>query len=221
MGPTLAQRIVEYRRVHGPFPNRCALLKVKGLGSRTFEQCAGFLRVYGGDEPLDETAVRPEGYDFAQAVLNVLGLQRPESNLRSHLQAQEEVLERLAKQFKVGDQTLKDRIKAMTRPGRDPREELPPPLLRAQALSFKDLEVGMIMQGSVKNVVDFGAFIDLGVKRDGLIHVSEMRDPQRPHIRISPYELVKVGQVIEVCVTHIDHARGRISLALTEQACVP
>ena len=216
LGPSLATRIVEYRDIHGSFPHRRALLKVKGLGPKTFEQCAGFLRVSGGDEPLDETAVHPEGYPFARALLKLLGLKRPGHNLRVKVEECAEQVKRLAQEFEVGALTLQDRIEALARPRRDPREELPPPLLRAEALSLKDLEIGMILQGSVRNVVDFGAFIDLGVKRDGLIHISTMRDPQRRDARVNPYDIVSVGQVVEVCVMAIDQARGRISLTLTE-----
>ena len=215
LGPALATRVVAHRDAQGPFPHRRALLKVRGLGPKTFEQCAGFLRIHGGEEALDETAVHPEGYPFAKALLSALKLKRPEAGLRARLDEQPELLESLSRRFDVGETTLRDRVEALTRPGRDPRDELPPPLLRAQALSLKDLELGMILRGSVRNVVDFGAFIDLGVKRDGLIHVSAMRDSQRTNQRVSPYDVVKVGQVVEVCVTHIDEARGRISLALT------
>ena len=216
LGASLATRVVEYRDIHGPFPHRRSLLKVKGLGAKTFEQCAGFLRVYGGDEPLDETAVHPEGYPFAKALLKALGLKRPDASLSEQLKSQPALMDRLTQQFNVGEMTFKDRVDALTRPGRDPREALPPPLLRTKAVSLHELQTGMVLQGSVRNVVDFGAFIDLGVKRDGLIHVSTMRDPQRPHIRISPYNIVQVGQVVEVCITHIDQERGRISLVLTE-----
>ena len=216
LGPALAARVVAHRDAHGPYPHRQALLKVKGLGPKTYEQCAGFLRIHGGDEPLDETAVHPEGYPFAKALLNALGLTHPEASLRERFATEPELLKRLAQQFMVGELTLKDRLDALTQPGRDPREALPPPLLRSKALSLKDLEVGMILRGSVRNVVDFGAFVDLGVKRDGLIHVSAMRDSRRSETRVNPYHVVKVGQVVEVCVTHIDQARGRISLALLE-----
>ena len=125
-------------------------------------------------------------------------------------------MDRLIEQFNVGSVTLRDRVHSLTQPGRDPRDSLPPPLLRTTAVSLNELQTGMVLQGSVRNVVDFGAFIDLGVKRDGLIHVSAMRDPQQPYKQISPYDVVRVGQVVQVCVTHIDKERGRISLALTE-----
>ena len=216
LGPSLAARVVEYRDTQGPFSSRASLLKVKGLGPKTYEQCAGFLRVRGGDEPLDETAVHPEGYPFARALLKALAVKRPSIETSTLIEEHSELVHQLAERFGVGDLTLKDRLEALTRPGRDPREDLPPPLLRGKALTMSELEPGMVLQGSVRNVVDFGAFVDLGVKRDGLIHVSTMRDPQRPQARVSPYEILKVGQVIEVCVTHIDHARGRISLALTQ-----
>ena len=214
LGPSLAARVVEHRDEHGAFLNRKALLKVRGLGPKTYEQCAGFLRVRGGDEPLDETAVHPEGYPFAKALLSALGVARPSADTAALLSERAEVVDQLAQRFEVGALTLSDRLEALTRPGRDPREDLPPPLLRGEAISMSDLETGMILQGSVRNVVDFGAFIDLGVKRDGLIHVSTMRDPKRPQARVTPYDVVKVGEVVEVCVTHIDQARGRISLTL-------
>ena len=214
LGPSLAERIVEYRNLHGPFPNRNALLEVRGLGPKTFEQCAGFLRIRGGDEPLDETAVHPEGYPFVKALLEILGINRPVAEMNALLEVNADLIDQLAQRFEVGELTLQDRIDALTRSGFDPREELPPPLLRGKAISMRDLEIGMVLQGSVRNVVDFGAFIDLGVKRDGLIHVSTMRDPSRPQARVSPYDRVSVGQVVEVCVTQIDQDRGRISLEL-------
>ncbi len=216
LGPSLAKRIVEYRDSNGPFSQRKSLLKVRGLGAKTYEQCAGFLRVYGGDEPLDETAIHPEGYPFARALLKELGLRRPHESLGEQIKGESALMDRLIEQFNVGSVTLRDRVHSLTRPGRDPRESLPPPLLRTTAVSLNELQTGMVLQGSVRNVVDFGAFIDLGVKRDGLIHVSTMRDPQQPYKQISPYDVVRVGQVVQVCVTHIDKERGRISLALTE-----
>lgn len=215
LGPSLAKRVVEYREQYGAFTNRKSLLKIKGLGAKTFEQCAGFLRVHGGDEPLDETAVHPEGYSFAKAVLKALKLKKPSAELAEQLQAESQVIQQLAEHYSVGQHTLKDRLDALTRPGRDPRDTLPPPLLRSKALSLNELETGMILQGSIRNVVDFGAFVDLGVKRDGLIHVSTLGHLQPHQQRINPHHYLKVGQVVEVCVTHIDQQRGRISLALT------
>ena len=216
LGPSIAKRVVEHRSAQGPFLNRKALLKVKGLGPKTYEQCAGFLRVRGGDEPLDETAVHPEGYAFAKALLKTLGVQKPSAETAVLIEESAAQVQTIAERFEVGALTLKDRLASLTRPGLDPREELPPPLLRGKAISMSELEAGMVLQGSVRNVVDFGAFVDLGVKRDGLIHVSAMRDPSRPRARVNPYDVVKVGQVVEVCVTHIDQARGRISLTLTQ-----
>ncbi len=216
LGPSLAQRIVEHRQQNGAFSNRKALLKVKGLGAKTFEQCAGFLRIYGGDNPLDETAVHPEGYRFVTDLLKQFKLQRPGKELAKYLQAEKASVQSLAEQYKVGRLTLQDRLDALLQSGRDPREELPPPLLRSKALSLLELESGMILQGKVRNVVDFGAFIDLGVKRDGLVHISSMRSKVGGGQRVNPYNILKVGQTVEVCIQHIDHQRGRISLALSE-----
>ena len=215
LGPGLAERVVAHREANGPFKRRRDLLAVKGLGPKTFEQCAGFVRVREGDEPLDNTAVHPEGYPFARAVLKALKQPQPSPSLKALFKEREAELKALAERFEVGEQTLRDRLEALSRPGRDPREDLSPPLTRAAALSLSDLSIGLTLQGSVRNVVDFGAFVDLGVKRDGLIHVSTLRDPNNSSRRVTPHERLQVGQVVEVCVTHIDEARGRISLALT------
>ena len=216
LGPSLAQKIVAYRNENGAFPNRKSLLKVRGLGAKTFEQCAGFLRIYGGDEPLDETAVHPEGYAFTKAVLEHFKLKRPSAELAKLLHTQKIKVQALADQHKVGALTLQDRLEALLKSGRDPRDELPPPLLRSKALSLDELESGMILSGKVRNIVDFGAFVDLGVKKDGLIHISSMQADHNGSQRVSPYTLLKVGQAVEVYIQKIDQKRGRISLVLTK-----
>ena len=188
IGPKLAEKVVAHRNQNGPFKNRAQLKKVAGFGPKAFEQSAGFLRVRGGDEPLDASAIHPESYAIARALLK-----DPNQKLE------------------VGEFTRKDILEQLQRPGRDPREDLPPPLLRRDVLSLEDLLPGMTLHGTVRNVVDFGAFVDLGVKQDGLLHRSQLPRGQR----------LSVGQVIEVEVLEFDRQRGRISLKLVPQALAP
>lgn len=206
IGPKLAERVVAYRDEHGPFPSRAALRKVSGLGPKAFEQAAGFLRVRGGAQPLDASAIHPESYAVAEAVLRRVGLapavppaQRQEALER--LRA-EQPLERLAQELGAGAPTLSDIFEQLARPGRDPREDLPAPILRADVLSLDDLAPGLRLKGTVRNVVDFGAFVDIGVKQDGLLHRSQL-----PH-----GTLLQVGDVIEVEIVKVEAERGRIGL---------
>ena len=214
VGPKLAARIVAHRDTNGPFPNRMALKSVPGLGSKTFEQAAGFLRVRGGDNPLDGSAIHPESYPIAEAVLKragrcpelVEGLTpqtepaEQEAGL-AELQAQQP-LSVLAAELGTGVPTLTDILEQLVRPGRDPREDLPAPILRSDVLTMDDLQPGLRLKGTVRNVVDFGAFVDVGVKHDGLLHRSKMSVGTR----------LKVGDVIEVEILRVEPERSRIAL---------
>ncbi len=206
IGPKLAARIVAHRDTNGPFPNRMALKSVPGLGSKTFEQAAGFLRVRGGDNPLDGSAIHPESYPIAEAVLKHAGLipqtepAEQEAGL-AELQTQQP-LSVLAAELGTGVPTLIDILEQLVRPGRDPREDLPAPILRSDVLAMDDLQPGLRLKGTVRNVVDFGAFVDVGVKHDGLLHRSKMPAGTR----------LKVGDVIEVEILRVEPERGRIAL---------
>ncbi len=212
LGPKLAERIVSHRNSHGPFGSRAEIGKVRGVGAKTFEQAVGFLRLPGGKEPLDNTGVHPESYRAVEQLLDLLGLSFDDPDLESKLGIAQTEYEigKLAKQIGVGGPTLADIFQELQRPGRDPRDDIPPPLLREGVLRMEDLKPGMKLFGTVRNVVDFGAFVDIGVKQDGLVHVSQMAN----HRVESPYELVGVGDVIEVTVLDVDVERGRIGLSM-------
>ena len=188
----LAKNIVEYREINGKFKTRKELLKVPKLGPKAFEQCAGFMRITGGKEPLDATSVHPESYEAARA------LQAGESK--------QSIIDRLG----VGEITLNDIEKELKKPGRDPREDMPAPILRTDVLEMKDLKEGMILKGTVRNVIDFGAFIDIGVHQDGLVHISQMSSKFIKH----PLEVVSVGDIVEVKVLGVDLQKKRISLTM-------
>lgn len=212
IGKKLAQNIVEHRDQHGPFQSRADIKKVKGLGPKAFEQAAGFLRVPDGKNPLDNTAIHPESYTVVRDLLELMGVgikARDLPGLVSRFR-QQNTLEDLAEVLGIGVPTLTDIFDALVKPGRDPRDDLPPPLLRHDVLSIDDLHEGMTLRGTVRNVVDFGAFVDIGVKHDGLVHVSQMGE-RYVH---NPHDVVKVGDVVEVKVTKIDRERGRISLSM-------
>lgn len=194
----VAQNLIEYREEKGKFTNREELLKVKGLGPKTFTQCAGFLRIPEGNNPLDNTAVHPESYPIAK---KLMGKNIDENNI-----------EFLSKEFGVGTLTLKDIITELKKPGRDPREEMPKPIFRTDVLKMEDLKEDMILTGTVRNVVDFGAFVDIGVKQDGLIHISHLSNKYVKH----PKEIVKVGDIVQVRILEIDIDRGRISLSMKD-----
>ena len=209
IGPTLAARIVSHRDDHGPFPNRQALLEVSGLGPKTFQQAAGFLRIHGGDSPLDASAIHPESYDVAEALLRKAGLSPTTTDEREALLVALRAAQpaaALAAELNVGLPTLEDIFEQLLRPGRDPREDAPAPILRSDVLSMDDLRPGMRLSGTVRNVVDFGAFVDVGVKHDGLLHRS--KKPRTVNLN--------VGDVIEVEIIKVEKARGRISLAWPE-----
>lgn len=212
LGPKLAERVVAYRDEIGPFQSRAALKNVSGLGSKAFEQAAGFLRIRNGNNLLDMSSIHPESYPVAEAVISRSGLDlhAPPEQRRAVLEKfkAEYRTEIFAEELKTGVPTLEDIYEQLVRPGRDPREDLPAPILRSDVLSMDDLVVGMRLKGTVRNMVDFGAFIDIGVKQDGLMHISKMPRGYR----------AQVGQVLEVEIEKIDAERGRISLAWVEEA---
>ncbi|HEY9900523.1 MAG TPA: Tex family protein [Pantanalinema sp.] len=205
----VAAAIVKQRQTTGAFRRRADLKKVKGLGDRTFEQCAGFLRIPGGAEPLDNTAIHPESYAATRQLLERLGLSASDKALAPLIQGVRADAPRLASALGVGEPTLRDILANLEKPGRDPREDLAPPHLRQDVLKVEDLQPGMRLMGTVRNVVDFGAFVDIGVKNDGLVHVSELSDR---FVR-NPLEVVGVGDVVEVEVLEVDRQRGRVSLS--------
>ena len=213
IGGALAKNIVAYREENGAFTSRKELLKVPKLGKKAYEQCAGFLRVPESDNLLDRTAVHPESYDAAQKLLAQCGYQKGEedfSGLRQRVNAIG--LETLAQQLGIGVPTLSDIVEELLKPGRDPRDTLPPPLLRTDLLDIKDLKPGMVLQGTVRNVIDFGAFVDIGVHQDGLVHISRITDRFIKH----PSQVVKVGDIVKVKVLEVDLARKRISLTMRD-----
>jgi uncharacterized protein len=207
----LAKNVVSFREERGRFSSRRQLKEVPRLGPRTFEQCAGFLRLAEGDEPLDNTPIHPESYDAARKLLTSLGFttaQLKEPALRDRLRQMD--LEKAAAELGIGFPTLKDMVEAMLRPGRDPRETAPPPIFRSDVLKIEDLKTGMELTGTVCNVVDFGAFVDIGVKQGGLVHISELSDRFIRH----PSEVVAVGDTVLVTVLDVDNERGRVSLSM-------
>lgn len=212
--PTIAHNIVAWREEQGPFTNRRELKKVAKLGPKAFQNCAGFLRIQGGSEPLDNTAVHPESYNVAKAVLKKAGLNPrdlapdEQRNLRSKLGN----LSALAAELEVGVPTLNDIVEELERPGRDPRDDAPAPVFSRAVLSMEDLTPGLALTGTVRNVVDFGAFVDIGVKQDGLVHISKLSSSFVKH----PSDVVAVGDTVDVWVEAVDTDRGRISLTMVE-----
>ena len=212
----IAPNVVAYRDEHGPFRIRSSLLKVKGLGSKAFQQAAGFLRIPGGDNPLDNTAIHPESYPVVVRLFAWMGVGGDEPDIRRRLAAisQRADLAQIAGTLDVGLPTLRDILDALLKPGRDPRDELPPPILRQDVLKIEDLQEGMVLRGTVRNVVPFGAFVDIGVKQDGLVHISQLADR---YVR-DPLEVVSTGDVVQVRVLSIDLERGRIALTMKTNA---
>ena len=209
---TTAKNIVAYREENGAFTDRKQLLKVPKLGPKAFEQCAGFLRVRGGKEPLDETAVHPESYAAAKALMQELGY-TPEDIRKGGLKGvSRKVADKtaMAEKLGVGVPTLTDILNELEKPGRDPREDIPKPVLRSDVLDIDDLVPGMILKGTVRNAVDFGVFVDIGVHQDGLVHISRICDRYIKH----PLEAVKVGDVVDVQVLEVDKKRKRIALTM-------
>ena len=209
---TLAKNIVDYREANGRFNTRKELLKVAKLGPKAFEQCAGFMRISGGSNPLDATSVHPESYDIATALLSHIGYTTDDiaSGRLKDLSKAAGNIKKLAEELGTGTITLNDIIKELEKPARDPRDEMPKPILRGDVLELKDLTEGMILKGTVRNVIDFGAFVDIGVHQDGLVHISEMSDKFIKH----PLDVVSVGDIVQVKVIGIDLAKKRIQLSM-------
>ncbi|NMA85843.1 MAG: RNA-binding transcriptional accessory protein [Tissierellia bacterium] len=194
----VATNLVEYREEVGKFQSRDELLKVKGLGEKTFVQCAGFLRIPDGVNPLDNTAVHPESYEIAEKLFE--------------MDIKEKSIGELSKELNIGMLTLKDIVKELEKPGRDPRDEMPKPIFRTDVLNMEDLKEDMVLTGTVRNVVDFGAFVDIGVKEDGLVHISHLSNKFVKH----PKDIVKVGDIVNVRILDVDIERGRISLSMKD-----
>ncbi|EHK2405152.1 S1 RNA-binding domain-containing protein [Clostridium perfringens] len=214
---SIAKNIVDYREENGKFKSRKELLKVKRLGQKAYEQCAGFLRVMESKEALDNTSVHPESYKVAKELIKTLGYTEEDLKNGKLVDIDERVkakgISNLAKELEVGEPTLNDIIKEIKKPGRDPREELPKPIFKSGVIEMKDLKAGMILMGTVRNVSDFGAFVDIGVHQDGLVHKSQMADRFVKH----PLDIVKVGDVVEVRILDVDLKRKRISLSMKKE----
>ena len=214
---SIAKNIVDYREENGKFKSRKELLKVKRLGQKAYEQCAGFLRVMESKEALDNTSVHPESYGVAKELIKTLGYTEEDLKNGKLVDIDERVkakgISNLAKELEVGEPTLNDIIKEIKKPGRDPREELPKPIFKSGVIEMKDLKPGMILMGTVRNVSDFGAFVDIGVHQDGLVHKSQMADRFVKH----PLDIVKVGDVVEVRILDVDLKRKRISLSMKKE----
>lgn len=209
---TIAKNIVAYREEHGRFLDRKELLKVAKLGPKAYEQCAGFMRIQGGKNPLDVTSVHPESYEAAKALLTSLGY-ATEDIIKGNLSDLSKKImnyEEKAKELSIGEITLRDIVKELEKPARDPRDEMPKPILRTDVLEMKDLEAGMTLKGTVRNVIDFGAFVDIGVHQDGLVHISQMTDKYIKH----PLEVLSVGDIVDVKVMSVDLQKKRIQLTM-------
>ena len=207
---TVAKNIVAYREENGRFDNRKQLLKVPKLGPKAYEQCAGFLRISDGSQPLDNTGVHPESYEAVEKLLSELGVE-PDKLREGSLPIRIEDYEKMAAKLSIGEITLHDIVHELRRPGRDPREDMPKPVLRTDVLEMKDLKPGMILKGTVRNVIDFGVFVDIGVHQDGLVHISQLTN--KKFVR-HPMEMVSVGDVVEVKVMSVDLAKKRIQLTM-------
>ncbi len=217
---TVAKNIVAQREEKGSFHSRKDLLKVSKLGPKAYEQCAGFLRIRDGAEALDNTAVHPESYDAAQALLKKLDYTEADiregrtRDIEKRLREKKLSLKSLAAELGIGEYTLSDIISELQKPGRDPREDVPAPVLRADVLDFADLKPGMVLKGTVRNVIDFGAFVDIGVHQDGLVHISELADKFVKH----PLDVVKVGDIVDVRVLSVDAQKKKISLSMRKES---
>ncbi len=212
---TIANNIVKYRDENGKLKERKELLKVPKLGKVAYEQCAGFMRVFDGKNPLEITSVHPESYEVAEKLLKSIGFEpkdllNKESLLEIRTKLQAVSIPKVAKELQVGEMTLKDIIEELSKPGRDPREEMPKPVLRSDVLKFEDLREGQILTGTVRNVIDFGAFVDVGVKHDGLVHISEMSEK----FVKNPSDVVSVGDIVKVKVIAIDQERQKVKLSM-------
>ena len=208
---TIAKNIVAYREENGRFTNRKELLKVSKLGPKAFEQCAGFMRISGGDNPLDATSIHPESYEAAGKLLKELGYSSDWAAENGVKALYVKDYKKMAQKVGIGEPTLRDIVQELCKPGRDPRDEMPKPVLRTDVLDMKDLKEGMILKGTVRNVIDFGAFVDIGVHQDGLVHVSQMSN--KKFVK-HPLEVVSVGDIVEVKVIGVDLQKKRISLSM-------
>ena len=212
---TIAKNIVKYREEHGKFSLRSELLDVPRLGKAAFEQCAGFIRIPDGKNPLEITAVHPESYEATNNLLEKIGYKSEDlldKDKLSSIKAKLATLDtlKLSKELDIGELTLKDIIDELSKPGRDPRENMPKPILRKDVLKFEDLKEGQVLNGTVRNITDFGCFVDVGVKHDGLVHISEMSDK----FVKNPSEIVSIGDIIKVKVIGIDQERQKVKLSM-------
>jgi len=212
---TIAKNIVKYRDEHGSIKERKELLKVPKLGKVAYEQCAGFIRVIGGTNPLEITAVHPESYEIAENLLKIIGFTKQDLLDKEKLNQIKEKLSKInikdiSNKLNVGEMTLEDIVKELSKPGRDPREDMPKPILRSDVLKFDDLKEGMILNGTVRNITDFGAFVDVGVKHDGLVHISELSD----EFVKKPSDVVSIGDIVKVKVIGIDNERQKVKLSM-------
>ncbi len=212
---TIARNIVTYRDENGKFKNRKQLLKVAKLGNAAFEQCAGFVRIFGGENPLEVTAVHPESYEIAEKLLDKLGFNKKdllnkEKLIEIKVKLGSVNVNKMAEELEVGTLTLEDIIKELSKPGRDPREDMPKPILKSDVLKLEDLKEGMILNGTIRNVIDFGAFVDIGVKHDGLVHISELSDK----FVKNPRDVVSVGDIVKVKVIGIDLEKQKVALSM-------
>lgn len=211
---TVAKNIVAYREENGAFKERKELLKVSKLGKKAYEQCAGFLRVHGGKNTLDNTAVHPESYQYVEKMIDLFGFKLSDLNKTGYGDigkiAREKGIRSLSDELGVGEMTLNDIVDELEKPGRDPRDELPPPLLRTDIMDINSLKEGMELKGTVRNVIDFGVFVDIGVHQDGLVHISQLSDRYVKH----PLDVVKVGDIVNVKVLDVDAKKNRISLTM-------
>ena len=212
---TTAKNIVKYREENGKFTERKELLKVPRLGKQAFEQCSGFIRVPDGKNPLEITAVHPESYEVAESLLEMEGYTKEDLLNKEKLNELKKKLtkidvKKVAKELDVGEITLTDIIAEISKPGRDPRDEMPKPILRSDVLKFEDLEEGQILTGTIRNITDFGAFVDVGVKHDGLVHISEM---SYNYVK-NPQDIASVGDIVKVKVIGIDEKRQQLKLSM-------
>ncbi|MGN1302250.1 MAG: Tex family protein [Clostridia bacterium] len=212
---SISKNIVKYRDENGKFKNRKELLKVAKLGKSAYEQCAGFIRIYDGDNPLEVTSVHPESYEIAENLLKEIGCKKQDLRDKEGLKTIKEKLANIniketSKRLNTSEITLKDIIEELSKPGRDPREDMPKQILRSDVLKFEDLKEGMILNGTVRNVIDFGAFVDIGVKHDGLVHISEMSNN---YVK-NPSEIVSVGDIVKVKVIGIDNEKQKVKLSM-------
>ena len=208
----IAKNIVTYREENGAFTARSQLLKVAKLGPKAYEQSAGFMRISDGKNPLDATGVHPESYAATKALLEKMGYTLEDVKNRNVVGISKKIRDykKLAEELEIGELTLRDIVKELEKPARDPRDDMPKPILRSDVLEMKDLTPGMVLKGTVRNVIDFGAFVDIGVHQDGLVHISQMCDRYIKH----PLEVVSVGDIVEVKVLSVDLKKQRIQLTM-------